>query len=231
MSSSLYTAFILGLSSALHCLAMCGGIIGALTMSLREETRESRAALWLYVGMFNAGRALSYSVAGALAGALGNTIVLSISPYYGHMALQWLAAAMMVGMGLFVAGWFPPLAKLEKVGEPVWKLLEPLGRSLIPARSPIHALVMGAVWGWLPCGLVYSTLIVSVASGGAAQGAVYMLVFALGTLPSVMAAGIIAGLMIRLSRLPYFKKVAGVTIIAMGLASLFYGVRHLRHVM
>lgn len=226
MSSSLYTAFILGLSSALHCLAMCGGIIGALTMSLREDLRGRRQTLALYVGMFNAGRVASYSVAGALAGALGNTIVLSISPFYGHMALQWLAAAMMIGMGLYVAGWFHPLAKLERIGEPVWKLLEPAGRSLIPARSPLHALILGMVWGWLPCGLVYSTLIVSVSSGGALQGAVYMLVFGIGTLPSVVATGIIAGLMIRLSRLPYFKKAAGVTIIAMGVASLFYGARH-----
>jgi len=226
LSSSLYTAFILGLSSALHCLAMCGGIIGALTMSLREDLRGRRQTLALYVGMFNAGRVASYSVAGALAGALGNTIVLSISPFYGHMALQWLAAAMMIGMGLYVAGWFHPLAKLERIGEPVWKLLEPAGRSLIPARSPLHALILGMVWGWLPCGLVYSTLIVSVSSGGALQGAVYMLVFGIGTLPSVVATGIIAGLMIRLSRLPYFKKAAGVTIIAMGVASLFYGARH-----
>jgi hypothetical protein len=205
---------------------MCGGIIGALTMSLREDLRGRRQTLALYVGMFNAGRVASYSVAGALAGALGNTIVLSISPFYGHMALQWLAAAMMIGMGLYVAGWFHPLAKLERIGEPVWKLLEPAGRSLIPARSPLHALILGMVWGWLPCGLVYSTLIVSVSSGGALQGAVYMLVFGIGTLPSVVATGIIAGLMIRLSRLPYFKKAAGVTIIAMGVASLFYGARH-----
>ena len=226
MSSSLYTAFILGLSSALHCLAMCGGIIGALTMSLREDVRDSRLSLAMYVGMYNLGRVTSYALAGALAGALGQTIFHAFSPHHGHMILRWLAAAMMIGMGFFIAGWFPPLAKLERAGQPIWKRLEPLGRRMIPARNPFHAFVLGAVWGWLPCGLVYSTLIVSVSSGGAADGAIYMIVFGIGTLPSVMATGIIAGFMIWLSRLPYFKKSAGMFIILMGIASLLYGSGH-----
>ncbi|MDH5678460.1 MAG: sulfite exporter TauE/SafE family protein [Nitrospinota bacterium] len=226
MSSSLYTAFILGLSSALHCLAMCGGIIGALTMSLHEDVRDSRVSLTFYVGMYNIGRVASYSVAGALAGALGQTIFHAISPLHGHMILRVLAASMMIGMGLFIAGWFPPLAKIEKIGEPVWKVMEPVGRRMIPASSPFHAFILGVAWGWLPCGLVYSTLIVSVSSGGASQGALYMLVFGIGTLPSVMATGIIAGFMIWLSRLPYFKKFAGVFIVIMGVASLLFGDGH-----
>lgn len=222
MSSSLYTALILGFSSALHCLAMCGGIVGALTMSLREEVRDNKLSLALYVGMYNAGRLTSYVAAGALAGALGQKLFYAISPQYGHTILRVTAAALMIGIGLFLAGWFPRFAQVEKLGEPLWRRLEPLGKRMIPARTPLHAYVLGVVWGWLPCGLVYSTLILSVSSGGAESGAIYMLVFGIGTLPGIMATGILAWFMIRVSRTPYFKKAAGATIILMGVASLVY---------
>ena len=222
MSSSLYTALILGFSSALHCLAMCGGIVGALTMSLREEVRDNKLSLALYVGMYNAGRLTSYVLAGALAGALGQTLFYTISPQYGHTILRVIAALVMVGIGLYLAGWFPRFAYVEKLGDPLWSVLEPVGKKMIPARNPLHAFVLGVVWGWLPCGLVYSTLILSVSSGGASSGALYMLVFGIGTLPAVMATGILAWFMIWVSRLPYFKKLAGATIILMGAASLLY---------
>lgn len=222
MDYSLVAALIMGVSSSLHCIAMCGGISGALSLSLPEDVRNNRWSLFTYVLSYNAGRIGSYILAGAVIGTLGQTIFYTISPKYGHTILRILAALVMIGVGLYIAGWFSRYAFVEKIGSPLWRKIEPVGRRFIPARTRLHAFLFGAVWGWLPCGLVYTALIMTASSGGAADGAIFMFVFGIGTLPAVMAAGIITGWVARLSRAPYVKQLAGGIIIAIGVASLLY---------
>ena len=222
MDYSLIAAFVLGLSSAVHCMAMCGGISGALTLSLHEGDRENQWKTISYVFTYNIGRILSYAVAGAVVGGLGQTLFTTISPKHGHMILRIVAAIVMVGMGLYLAGWFSRLAFIETLGLPLWRRLEPIGRRFIPARTLLSALLFGAIWGWLPCGLVYSALILTASSGGTSDGALFMLFFGVGTLPAVMTAGIITGTMARLAKMPYVRQLAGGVIIIMGIASLLY---------
>jgi len=80
----------------------------------------------------------------------------------------------------------------------------------------------GLVWGWLPCGLVYTALLFTVVSGGAAHGALFMVVFGLGTLPAVTGIGILAERFRRLSRQPGPRRAGGVALILLGLAGLFF---------
>ena len=226
MDITLASAFIVGFFSTLHCIGMCGGIIGALTFSLPEPVRNHRWRLFPYVSAYNVGRLTSYTIAGAIVGSVGENLFGYLSPQYGHLFLQALASLMMIGIGLYLAGWFPRFASIEQLGTPLWNRLEPLGQKLLPVRTPFHAYFFGLIWGWLPCGLIYSALIWAASSGSAFNGALFMLVFGAGTLPSVMTAGILTGWFVRLSRAPYIRPVVGITIILLALISGYFALQH-----
>lgn len=214
--------FLIGLASSLHCVGMCGGIIGALSLSLPTTVRAQRRLLLGYSLAYSGGRIISYGLAGALMGGLSGRLFATISPDLGHTLLRWVAALLLVGVGLYLAGWFPKFAHLERVGKPLWRWLEPLGQRLLPVRSPFQAFGFGLVWGWLPCGLVYSTLLWSASSGSAGQGALYMLAFGAGTLPAVLATGLFAGWITRLTRAPTARQIIGLSLVLFGLASLWF---------
>ncbi|MGD8593989.1 MAG: sulfite exporter TauE/SafE family protein [Gammaproteobacteria bacterium] len=220
MEYSLLFAFTVGFFSTLHCLGMCGGIIGALSFSLPEQVRQNRWRFIPYLLAYNTGRILSYAAAGSLIGYLGMTVFTNISPKYGHALLQWTAALFMIAIGLYLAGWFPRFALVENLGKPLWRKLEPLGQRLLPVKSPTQALLFGLVWGWLPCGLVYAAIVYAAASGGAVNGALFMAFFGLGTLPTVLSAGILAHWVARLSRMPQVKRGAGFFIIILAVLTL-----------
>jgi hypothetical protein len=128
----------------------------------------------------------------------------------------------MVGIGLYIGGWFPRFAALERLGMPLWRLIEPIGRHLLPVRTLTQAMLYGAVWGWLPCGLVYSMLIGSPAQAGAVAGALYMALFGAGTLPVMLAGGLLAGRLYRLGQDRRFQAASGLVVIVLGLSTLHF---------
>lgn len=220
-------AFLVGVMSSVHCMGMCGGIIGALTFSLPEPVRNSRRRLFPYVAAYNLGRITSYTAAGILAGAIGGRVFAVGGSQSGYLVLQALAALMLAGIALHLSGWLPRFAVIERIGVPLWKRLEPLGRRLLPVRSPLHAWLFGLVWGWLPCGVVYSVLVWSVAAGGAVEGGLYMLAFGAGTLPSVMGGGLFAAWLVGLSRhRPWLRQLMGALILVIALVGLYVNLRH-----
>ncbi|MEJ1342355.1 MAG: sulfite exporter TauE/SafE family protein [Candidatus Sedimenticola sp. (ex Thyasira tokunagai)] len=222
MDLSLPLAFTVGLFSTLHCIGMCGGIMGALSYGLPPEIRQNSSRFLLFLVVYNSGRVLSYALAGALLGWLGGGLLEALGEGQGHRWLQWLAALMMVLIGLHVAGWLPKLAQVERIGVPLWRRLEPLGRSLMPVQNLSKALVYGFIWGWLPCGLVYTMLLSTATKMGPVSGALYMAAFGLGTLPAVVATGVLTGRLYGLARNPYLKVVVGFTIILIGLLTLWF---------
>lgn len=222
-------AFVMGLFSSLHCLGMCGSIIGTLTLSLRREIRAQKALLWPFVLSYNLGRISSYSLAGLLAGLVGHVLG---NPFgdTGFRALQLFSAGIMAGAGLHIAGWFPRFAYIERIGVKAWRYLEPYGRRLIPVDTRPRAFLFGMIWGWLPCGLVYAALALAGASGHvqhqsllvhAGHSALLMLAFGLGTLPAVFSVGIMTGLLVRLSNSKKFRYGTGVVMILLALLAAF----------
>lgn len=206
----LLAAFAVGILGGVHCLGMCGGIVGAISLTQADRSPPNAVRLLAY----NAGRMGSYVLAGGLAGFLGATL-FSAMPQ-GQQGLQILAAIVLVLMGLYLAGWWRILAHLESLGGRVWTRIEPLGRRFLPIRTHSHALIVGAIWGWLPCGLVYSVLIWSMTAGGAIPGAMLMAAFALGTLPNLLLMGLFAARMTQFMRKPWVRQVAGSLLIAYG---------------
>lgn len=211
----LVAAFAVGVLGGVHCLGMCGGIVGAISLS--HAGSESPA--WPRLLAYNLGRMSSYVVAGALAGLLGAAL-LGAMPQ-GQRLLELLAAVFLILLGLYLAGWWPILARLEQVGGRVWKRIEPLGRRFIPVRHAGQAFVVGAIWGWLPCGLVYSVIVWALSAGSAADGALLMGAFALGTLPNLMLMGLFAARLARFVRHELVRQGAGGLLIAYGLWRIF----------
>jgi hypothetical protein len=216
---SLAAAFLLGLASTLHCWGMCGGIIGALSMGLTRDAAAAPLRRALLVAGFNAGRVLSYAVAGLVAGSAGGLVLAASGRAPAYLALQLAAAAMLVAIGLHLAGWFPALGVLEAAGSAIWRRLQAAGRLFLPVDSLPQALVLGSLWGWLPCGLVYSTLLWTAAHADPLLGAGAMAAFGLGTLPGMIAAGLAAGSAQSLRAGPGLRRAVGALIIVLGLAS------------
>jgi len=215
------SAFLLGLFSTIHCVGMCGGIIGALSLSLPVEIRSHKPRMLLFVTTYNIGRIISYSLAGLVAGAIGTGVLASAGFDQGHAVLRAVGVAMMIAIGLYLAGWLPQLASVEKIGVPIWKKLEPLGRSLLPVASLPKALAYGLIWGWLPCGLVYFVLVWALTAGNAVQGALTMMAFGIGTLPTLLATGFMTSWLTRFARSSTARQLVGLLIIAMAIGSLF----------
>lgn len=185
-------AFLLGLASGVHCIGMCGGIVGAFSAQgvVRGPSAVARAPSLRLLGAFNAGRVSSYALAGAMAGALGGVGALAAGMVDLQRLLYVVANVFLVLIGLHLAGVSPFLARFERLGAPVWRRIQPLAARMLPADTPLRAWLAGSMWGWLPCGLVYGMLATAVAAGSAGGGALAMLAFGLGTVPNLMLAGL-----------------------------------------
>lgn len=218
----LFGAVLLGLGSTLHCAGMCSGIAGAFSMTLDEKVRRRRWAVETHVGLLNLGRLASYGVIGALAGLIGSAALLLVPVTVAHTVLRAAAAVVLVMVGLNVLGVLSRLSVLELIGRPVWRLLEPLGRRLMPVRSPAQALAFGMVWGWLPCGIVYSMLLVAMTGGGALEGAGIMTAFGIGTLPGTLAAGLLARGLVRAVHQPVVRRGLGSALVVMGFVTVLW---------
>ena len=221
--ASLAAAFLLGVLGSGHCVAMCGGIACALTVGLDERVRRSPVRMLPYVLAYNVGRIASYTVAGLAVGLAGAEAAKLVPAAWAREAGVVVSAAFLVALGLYMADWWRGLAALERAGALLWRRLEPLGRRLLPVTGLPGALGVGLVWGWLPCGLVYAALALALASAGARDGALIMLAFGLGTLPTLLALGFAGRWLAALTRRPGLRRAAGVCVFVLGVVALGFG--------
>ncbi len=134
------SALILGLLGGGHCLGMCGGLMGALTLAIPPEQRGRRMRLLL---AYNLGRILSYACAGLLLGLAGWAVASSPAA----LALRVVAALLLIAMGLYLAGWWSGLTRIEALGRGLWRHIQPAASRLLPVSSVPRALLLGALWG------------------------------------------------------------------------------------
>lgn len=214
---SLLGALTVGLLGGVHCVGMCGGIVGAMTITMPGEKRASHFPILLG---YNTGRILSYTVAGALFGGLGQLSMPLLQIQSMQSGLAVIAGVMMILMGLYLGGWSYLLRYVERAGGAVWKRIEPLGRQLLPVHHPGQGLLLGILWGWLPCGLVYSMLIWALGSGSAVNGASILLAFGIGTLPNLLATGLLVNQFAQFIQQAWVRRSAGLFLICFGFYTL-----------
>lgn len=207
--SAFLALFLVGLLGGTHCVGMCGGIVGALSMGV--------TARWSMHLAYNAGRILSYATAGAIAGALGAASMGLEGQVPARLILYFIANLMLVALGLYLLGVTRALAFSERAGQKLWAHLQPLTRRFLPARSVAQAFPLGLLWGWLPCGLVYSALASALTAGSATRGGLMMLAFGLGTLPNLLLAGIVLARLNEFVRRPVVRTLSGLLVLGFGL--------------
>lgn len=207
---SLLSLFLAGLLGGVHCLGMCGGIVTAISLG-----KSQAAPLW-HLLCYNVGRIGSYVCAGALLGGLAQWGLNQAAYQPLQTALFIAANLLLILLGLYLAGLSAAITRIEHLGRPLWRRLQPLTRRYLPVRTARQALLAGAIWGWLPCGLVYTASIAALASGGAGQGALVMLAFGLGTLPNLLLMGLFASKLQQLKQQRPVRLVAGLAVMALG---------------
>ncbi|OWY39931.1 hypothetical protein CEK28_04090 [Xenophilus sp. AP218F] len=215
IETNFWILFLAGLLGGGHCVGMCGGIVTALTLQ-----RGGGAPRWPILAGYNLGRIASYCLIGALLGGLagGGLGLGGARPY--QIALMILANLMLVAMGLYLAGWSNAVSALEGLGRPIWRRIQPRVARLLPIRRPGHAVLVGALWGWLPCGLVYSASLSALATGSAGRGGLAMLAFGLGTLPNLLLMGAFAETLRQWAQKRPVRLAAGLGVAGMGLYNL-----------
>jgi len=197
---------------------MCGGIVGALTLGVSENDKKSSTFI-ISLG-YNLGRISGYIVAGAIVGFLGSSLVDLTGIQTAKQVLAVIASLFMIALGLYLAGLWNGIAKIESIGAVLWKRIQPLTQRFIPVKSFQQAVPLGFLWGWLPCGLVYTALIWTLSAGGAIEGALIMLAFGLGTLPNLLAMGVIATRLSKWVQNPKVRLIAGMMVVLMGVTTL-----------
>ena len=213
MTLTIAGAFLVGLvGSGVHCLGMCGGIASALAMGTSDSRR------WLAPLLNSAGRVSTYIAGGAVVGALGWSLVEGLGLHGLGRILTWFTGALFVLMGLSLAFTLPGLQLLERAGARVWARMRPLAQRSFQLRGPLGAYAAGLIWGWLPCGLVYTMLAAAAASASPLTGAMLMGSFGVGTSLAMAATGYAAGAgAASLPRRVGLRRAAGALLIILGL--------------
>ncbi len=219
-------ALVAGLIGSAHCFGMCGGIAGAMGMAAAQNgVRGGR--LGLQATLYNVGRITSYVVAGVIVGLLGSALGDMIDLPSWSLWLRGITGLVLVLLGLQIAFGWRLLTFLERGGARLWRRLSPLAGRLLGKRGAINALGLGMLWGWLPCGLSYSMLLIAATTGTAVGGGAIMLAFGLGTLPSMIGASYAGG---RIGGLPGGRRtrvIAGLLIALMGIWTAAVPMRHI----
>lgn len=243
---ALLPIFLVGLLGSIHCVGMCGGIVGAFSagralpaqrsgsggavtarrvIAIHLERDASPAAALASQAAFslayNSGRLLSYSIAGAL----GAGLVQSARMFAWLSSVQiigyWVANLLLIALGLYLMNIWHGVTRIESWGRVLWARLQPLMPRLLPIDHPGKAFLLGGLWGWVPCGMVYSVLLTAMSTGSAQSGAMVMFAFGLGTLPMLFGLGMLGTGVLSWVRKPAVRTVCGLVVAGFGVIGLF----------
>ncbi len=201
-----FSAFLVGIAGGVHCIGMCGGVVAALNAVTPADQNKLP-----YTLAYNFGRITSYTIAGAITGALGQ-MATNFIPLGGPI-LSFISAIMLLLLACYLGNWWRGLVHVEALGQRLFRTLQPVSKRFIPFKNPAYAIPYGFIWGWLPCGLVYSTLTWSLAVGNAIDGALIMLAFGLGTLPTLVAASVGSQYLIKGFKHPIVRQAIAISLL------------------
>tara|TARA_R110001583_G_scaffold193809_1_gene363145 strand:+ start:969 stop:1631 length:663 start_codon:yes stop_codon:yes gene_type:complete len=211
MNLDFFSAFVIGLLGSGHCVVMCGGISTMLTTAISDSSRDKKYAL---IFAYNFGRIASYSLIGALVALTSSMAAKNIG-----LPISWLktlAGIFLILLGLYLGQWLMWLSRIEHLGKGIWRYISPHTKKFIPIKNIHSAFALGALWGWLPCGLVYSTLTWALASADGLNGALIMFFFGLGTLPALLSVSLGTISIKALLSHTLFRKLAAILVILYG---------------
>lgn len=224
---SLAAAFTAGLAGSLHCLAMCGGLTGALGLRA-QRAGGSATRMRAHQLLPQLGRVTSYAMAGALFGAFGAVLAAQFDILAAARVLRILAGLCLLAIAARVLWGWQPLAPLERLGARMFARLTPLLRTR-GESTPGGSFLLGMLWGWMPCGLVYSMLLFATVSGGAMHGALMLALFGAGTWPAMVGGTLLTRQIGRWSAARGLHAVTGIALLAFGVLTLLAPLVPLHH--
>ena len=209
----LATAFVTGLLGSAHCFGMCAGISGLFAINVNVASMKTQVPKAI---AYNVGRVLSYAVLGAAVAMIGKTMVSGIPDIAAPV--RFASGVLIILVGLQLAFNWRLLSPLENAGAKLWNRIAPAAKGLVPVETTTQALGLGLIWGWLPCGLVYSVLLLAATTTDPFGGGLVMVAFGLGTMPAMIATGLSAS---KLAQFLSGKRLgAGLLIVVIGLATI-----------
>ena len=209
----LAAAFATGLLGSAHCLGMCAGISGLFAAGASVAALKTQLPLAI---AYNLGRVTSYACVGVTVALFGSTAVRAIPDLAAPIRIA--SAALIILIGLQVAFGWRLLTAVEKMGAIIWNTAAPQAKALLPATNITRAAGLGLLWGLLPCGLVYSVLLLAASTAAPTSGGLVMIAFGLGTMPAMILSGLGAS---KLSAFMSRNRLgAGLLIVLLGLATL-----------
>jgi sulfite exporter TauE/SafE len=228
---NLLPVLIAGLAGSVHCAGMCGGIVSAFSVGAPHSGAAparvipiARAGTGMAAGAhvlaYNAGRIGSYMLAGAIAGGLAGSVASLARMASAQAAAFWMANLMLAAMGLYLMDAWRGLARVEAAGAVLWRRVQPLVKPLVPMDTPLKALALGGLWGWVPCGMVYSMLLTAMLTGSALDGALVMGAFGLGTLPMLLTMGMLGARLRQYLQRRAVRVACGLLVLGFGLLGL-----------
>lgn len=215
LAPSLSAALLAGLLGSAHCLGMCAGISGLFAVNTGVATIRNKLPMAL---TYNLGRVFSYAVLGIIVGSVGS-VVVQASPSIAS-SVRVLSGVIIILVGLKVAIDLRLLNPIERMGSTLWSRIAPAAKRLVPVTSLPRALGLGLVWGWLPCGLVYSVLLIAATSAAPVDGAAIMIAFGIGTMPAMVMTGLGAAQVSQLMRRRRTRLGLGLLIVLLGVLTI-----------
>ena len=216
LTASLLSALLMGLIGSTHCIGMCGGIISTLSTNFSGREQAHPFLIQLF---YNLGRISTYAFIGFLIG-LFSSQMMDLLPNPRAVSMK-ITAVFFILLGLYVSQLVNSFRFLEAAGQKLWIHIEPFGRKYLPASNAFNAWKLGLIWGWLPCGLVYSALALAMTQVHPVHSATIMAVFGLGTLPTLLLIGHFASNVKTLLQNKWVRMVLGLILILYGLSQLF----------
>jgi sulfite exporter TauE/SafE len=212
---TLSAAFVTGVVGSSHCVLMCGGLAGALGMRSRGVAPGGSA--WPDAFLYHVGRLGGYATAGALFGLFGATLQSAVNLPLLATTVRLAAGSLVILAAVRVLSGLNVLAWIERLGARFWKLVQPIVRHAVASSSPGRSLLIGLLWGWLPCGLVYSVLLLAALGGSTARGAGIMLAFGLGTMPAMLTSSALAARLSHWTQRQAARQLSGALLLLFGL--------------
>lgn len=227
MSSEwLFSAFLIGLAGSVHCVGMCGGIASFISLQSMQQQRKLLPIL-----VFNLGRLTTYSLLGLVFGLLGKLLFTRIEASINQKISLYFGAVIFILLGLYISQIWKGITLIEKPGFYFYQKIQPYAKKLLPIKSYRQLYLYGLSWGLLPCGMVYSALLIALSYSSPLKSSSYMLLFGLGTLPTMlMVPYMVARLRNILTARP-LRLILGLLFILAGISlMLFSGSEHQHHV-
>lgn len=204
----------MGFLGSSHCIAMCGSLTMALGFSIPREKH-----FLFYAIIISSGRVLAYGLIGLVANLLAQSVLALTQG--GILYLSLIASLLMIGIGLHVANLNSWVLKTEVLGKFISPLIEPIKKRILPIDSVAKCFAYGLFWGFLPCGLVYTALSLSMTASSPLNAGLVMVFFGLGTLPTLVGMTAFNTKLNSILGKTYVRFALGVSIVIMALILMF----------